>query len=97
MTFVLVGIGYQNRDTGGSELLSKKIDYEIAPQIGDDIEVAPEVRREDGVLQFSSWHSTVNHRWIHTSNEVAIEVRCNSPRGKLDADDEAFLRKHGFS
>lgn len=91
----MVGIGYSNRETGGSERLSRVVEVAVAPQFGDRIELLPAVHTPE--KDVSAWHGDVTNRWLHTSTTPAVEVLVQMPRGALTADEEADLRAGGWS
>lgn len=93
---VLVGVRYMVPG-GGSKLLSMVRDYDFEPQVGDWIELAPEKRDGQGVAIWSAMSLPVEQRWIHRTEEYALEVHIQMPRGELARETEDRLRAEGYS
>lgn len=94
---ITVCICYNNRRSGGGEMLTALRTYPIAPTPGDYIEILPARYDEDGVERVSAWNEPVARRYLHVTYTPAIEVHIEMPRRELDADHERELRAYGYS
>ncbi len=87
-------VNFRNPDSGSSQMISAWRQYAVAPQIGDLIEILPEIKDER--RDQSAWHEAVVRRYLGVTDNK-IEVHVQLPGGRLRADEEADLRANGFS